>query len=98
VALSADGRLLLFGDLAEVKRQRGVNAMQVQARDIPDDLTNDGPEVLRKGIVEFAIEDGRTPDTILRSYLDAEIERFELSLPSLNDIFAQEVSRAWAVP
>ncbi|MCY4087447.1 MAG: DUF4162 domain-containing protein [Actinomycetia bacterium] len=99
VTLFADGRLLLLGDLAEIKRQRGAYAMQVQARGIPDDLTNEVPEVLRKGVVEFAIEDGRTPDTILRSYLDAgiEIERFELSLPSLNDIFVQEVSRARAV-
>lgn len=99
VALIVDGRLLLFGDLAEIKRQRGANAMQVQARGIPNDLANDVPEVLRKGVVEFAIEDGRTPDTLLRSYLDAgiKIERFELSLPSLNDIFVQEVSRARTV-
>ena len=46
------------------------------------------------------MEDGRTPDTILKSYLDAgiNVERFELSQPSLSDIFSQEVARARAVP
>jgi ABC-2 type transport system ATP-binding protein len=99
VALIAEGRLLLFGDLAEIKRQRGANSVQVQARRIPDDLADIQSEVPRNGVVEYAIEEGRTPETILRSYLDAgiEVERFELSLPSLNDIFIEEVSRARAV-
>jgi ABC-2 type transport system ATP-binding protein len=99
VALIAEGRLLLFGDLAEIKRQRGANSVQVQARRIPDDLADERNEVPRNGVVEYAIEEGRTPETILRSYLDAgiEVERFELSLPSLNDIFIEEVSRARAV-
>jgi ABC-2 type transport system ATP-binding protein len=96
VALIADGRLLLFGNLAEIKRQRGANSVQVQARRMPDDLADGRTEVPRSGVVEYAIEGGRTPETILRSYLDAgiEVERFELALPSLNDIFIEEVSRA----
>ncbi len=101
VALIADGRLLLFGDLAQIKRQRGANSVQIQAGRIPDDLANARKKVARigVGIVEYAIEDGRAPETILRSYLDAGIavERFELSLPSLNEIFIEEVSRARSV-
>jgi ABC-2 type transport system ATP-binding protein len=99
VALIADSRLLLFGDLYEIKRQRGANSVQVQARSTPGDLVNGKGEVLRNGVVEYAIEDGRTPDAILRSYLDAgiEVERFEMALPSLNDIFIEEVSRARAI-
>ena len=82
VALIADSRLLLFGDLYEIKRQRGANSVQVQARSTPGDLVNGKGEVLRNGVVEYAIEDGRTPDAILRSYLDAgiEVERFEMAL------------------
>ena len=99
VALIADGRLLLLGNLSEIKRQRGTNSVQVQARGIPDDLTNERNEVPHTGVVEYAIEEGRTPETILRSYLDAgiEVERFELALPSLNDIFIEEVSHARSV-
>ncbi|MDP6756991.1 MAG: ATP-binding cassette domain-containing protein [Chloroflexota bacterium] len=99
VALIAEGRLLLLGDLAEIKRERGANSVQVQAGRIPDDLADGQKEIPRNGVVEYAIEAGRAPETILRSYLDAgiEIERFELSLPSLNDIFIEEVSRASSV-
>jgi ABC-type uncharacterized transport system ATPase subunit len=73
--------------------------VQVQAGRIPDDLANARKEVPSKGVVAFAIEEGRSPETILRSYLDAgiEVERFELSLPSLNDIFIEEVSRARSI-
>jgi ABC-type uncharacterized transport system ATPase subunit len=73
--------------------------VQVQARRIPDDLADGRNEVPRSGVVEYAIAEGRTPETILRSYLDAgiEVERFELALPSLNDIFIEEVSHARSV-
>jgi len=99
VALIAESRLLLLGDLAEIKRQRGANSVQVQARRIPDDLADGRNEVPRSGVVEYAIAEGRTPEAILRSYLDAgiEVERFELALPSLNDIFIEEVSHARSV-
>jgi ABC-type uncharacterized transport system ATPase subunit len=74
--------------------------VRVQARYIPDGLANGRNRVIRDGVVEYAMEDGRTPDTILKSYLDAgiNVERFELSQPSLSDIFSQEVARARAVP
>ena len=100
VALIVDGRLTLLGDLAEIKRQRGAKSMQVHARDVPDCLANGRNRVIRDGVVEYGMEDGNTPDTILKSYLDAgiDVERFELSQPSLSDIFSQEVARARAVP
>jgi ABC-2 type transport system ATP-binding protein len=99
VALLAEGRLLLFGELAEIKRQRGANSVQVKASRIPDDLADARKEVTGNGVVAYPIEEGRTPETILRSYLDAgiDVERFELALPSLNDIFIEEVSHARAV-
>jgi len=99
VALIAEGHLLLLGDLAEIKRQRGANSVQVQAQGIPDDLADVQKEVLHNRVVAYAIEEGRAPETILRSYLDAgiEVERFELALPSLNDIFIEEVSHARSV-
>ena len=38
VALIADGRLILFGDLAEIRRSRGANAVVVEAPSHPDGL------------------------------------------------------------
>ena len=100
VALIVDGRLALLGDLTEIKRQRDAKSIQVHARGVPDGLANGRNRVIRDGVVEYAMEDGRTPDTILKSYLDAgiDVERFELSQPSLSDIFGQEVARARTVP
>ena len=100
VALIADGRLVLLGNLAEIKRQRSAKSVRVQARCIPDGFDNGRNKVIRNGVVEYAMEDGNTPNTILKSYLDAgiDVERFEVSQPSLSDIFNQEVTRARAVP
>jgi ABC-2 type transport system ATP-binding protein len=98
VALIADSHLLLYGELDQIKRKRGANSVQVQAHGIPAGYRNGRKELPANGIVEYAIGEGRTPEMILRSYLEAEIpiERFELLLPSLNDIFIEEVSRARA--
>jgi ABC-2 type transport system ATP-binding protein len=99
VALIADGCLLLHGDLAEIKRQRGANSVHVKARRTPDDLVDGQNMYPSNGVVEYLIKDGRTPETILRSYLDAgiNIEQFEVALPSLNEIFIEEVSHARSV-
>ena len=98
VALIADGRLLLYGNLAEIKRRRGAHSVEVQASVVPADLAGASSRTLPGGTVDYTIDGDRTAESVLRSYLDAgiEVERFELSLPSLNDIFVEEVSRARA--
>ncbi len=96
VALIADSRLLLFGDLAEIKRERGVRSIEVQAKGVPADLVDADSRTRPGGIIDYALDNDRPPEAILRAYLDAgiEVERYEMSLPSLNDIFVEEVSRA----
>ena len=98
VALISDGRLLLYGNLAEIKRRRGASAVEVQAGGVPVDLAGASSRTLPDGTVVYALDGDRTAESVLRSYLDAgiDVERFELSLPSLNDIFVEEVSRARA--
>lgn len=96
IALISDGRLLLFGDLGEIRRERGVKSVQVQADGIPDELRGDCPRVLPDDTVEYDLVGDRTPERILQSYVAAgiRIDRFERMLPSLTDIFIEEVSRA----
>ena len=98
VALISDSRLLLYGNLAEIRRRRGANSVEVQASGVPAVLAGASSRTLPDGTVEYAIDGDRTAESVLRSYLDAGIavERFEQSLPSLNDIFVEEVSRARA--
>ncbi len=98
VALISDGRLLLYGDLAKIKRRRGAHSVEVQAAGVPPDLAGSMGKTLPGGTVSYELDGSRAAESILRSYLEAgiEVERFELSLPSLNDIFVEEVSRARA--
>ena len=96
IVLLADGKVLLFGDLAAIRRERGVRAVQVQAAGIPDDLVGDHPKVLADDTVEYEMGGDRTPEQILRAYASSgiRVDRFERVLPSLTDIFIEEVSRA----
>jgi ABC-2 type transport system ATP-binding protein len=95
VALIADSHLLLYGNLDEIKHNRGASAVRVRAPAIPP-LLNTRSSQPRHGDMEFAIGEGRTSESILKAFLDAGIpvERFELLLPTMNDVFIQEVSRA----
>lgn len=96
IALISDGELLLFGDLAEIRRERGVKAVQVQGVSVPAGLQSAHPRTLPDGSVEYDLDNGRTPDQILQAYVEAgiQVDRFERMLPSLNDIFIEEVQRA----
>lgn len=95
VALIADSRLLLYGSIDEIKRGRGARTVRVRAPEIPLTLQN-GHVSPTNGVMEFDITDERTSDAILRAYLDAGIpvEQFELRLPTMNDVFIEEVTRA----
>ena len=96
IVLISDGRLLLFGDLGDIKRARGVASVLVQADGIPEELRGHPHRVLPDDTVEYQIGDGRTPEQIFQAYAGSAIvvHRFERLLPSLNDIFIEEVSRA----
>jgi ABC-2 type transport system ATP-binding protein len=94
VALIADSRLILFGDLAEIRRSRGANDVVVEAPSRPDDLPAAQTHAGRAGMVEYRLSDDFTPEMILSSYASSGIvlSRFEQVLPSLNEIFIEEVS------
>jgi ABC-2 type transport system ATP-binding protein len=94
VALIADSRLLLFGDLAGIRRSRGANAVVVEAPGHPDSLPAGQKHAGRGGQVEYRLSDDLTPEVILNAYAAGGfvLSRFEQVMPSLNDIFIEEVS------
>lgn len=96
VLLIDQGRVLLYGNLAELKRERGASAVEVHADRVPDSLAHSVRTGGRNGAMEHMLEDGLTPDAVLRAYLDAgiQVEKFELMLPTLNEIFIEEVRGA----
>ncbi len=96
IALISEGNLLLFGNLSDIKLGRGVKSVQVRAAGVPDDLRNDNIKALQDGTVEYNIGERRTPEHIFQSYAASgiQVDRFERMMPSLNEIFIEEVSRA----
>jgi ABC-2 type transport system ATP-binding protein len=96
VALIADSRLILFGDLGEIRRSRGANAVVVEAPEHPSGLPGAQKHAGKGGQIEYRLSDDLTPEMILNAYSSNGIvlSRFEQVLPSLNDIFIEEVSSA----
>lgn len=96
VVLIDQGRVLLYGNLAELKRQRGASAVEVRAQRAPEALAKATRNSGRDGTVEHPLEGGLTPDGVLRSYLaeGIAVEKFEIMLPTLNEIFIEEVRNA----
>ncbi|MDP7254917.1 MAG: ATP-binding cassette domain-containing protein [Planctomycetota bacterium] len=96
IALISEGNLLLFGHLGEIRRERGVRSVQVRAAGVPDDLRSSHVKALADDTVEYDVTQGQTPEQIFRAYAASgiQVDRFERMMPSLNDIFIEEVSRA----
>jgi len=96
IALISAGKLLLFGDLGDIRRERGVKSVQVRASGIPDKLRDDNIKVLQDDTVEYQSNERRTPEQILQAYAASgiQVDRFERMTPSLTEIFIEEVSRA----
>lgn len=95
VLLINDGSALLYGNLMEIKRQHGTHTVQVAADREPADLTFPSKTNTGNGFYEYAVGQTTEPEQIIRAFLDAgiPIERYEVALPTLDEIFVEEVSR-----
>ena len=96
VALVSGGEVLLYGALDELKRARGIQNIRVTAPRQPADVPGVGNATVEDGQFEYLLTEGADPNAVLRSFLDdgIPVERFEVALPSLRDMFIEEVSRA----
>src|SRR4030042_4384613 len=89
VLMINQGQVVLYGGLAEIKSKFRNNAVIVEYEGDPGDITgiirrND----LKQG-VELVLDETTTPQQILERLVNkgVKVNRFELSTPSLNDIF-----------
>ena len=96
VLLINDGAVLLYGDLIDVKRARGAKKVRIAAAREPDALSGLASAEANAGYYEYSISDAVRPEQLIRSFLDAgiDVQRYEVVLPTLNEIFIEEVSRA----
>ena len=96
VVLISSGAVLLYGVLDELKRARGIQSIRVTAPRQPADVPGVSNAKVADGQFEYMLTDGVDPNTVLRSFLDngIPVERFEVALPSLREMFIEEVSHA----
>ena len=96
VLLIDAGTMLLYGSIIELKRSRGTRTVKIAADRRPESVAGVMEPMAVNGHFEYTLAAGSEPQAILRSFLDAQIpvERFEVALPTLNEVFIEEVSRA----
>ena len=94
--LISDGRVLVYGPILEMKQARAPRTITVVADRHPDDIPGVALVQSANGRYTYESQDGASADTVLRAFLDAGIavQKFEDALPTLNEIFIDEVSRA----
>jgi ABC-2 type transport system ATP-binding protein len=94
IVLIDHGRSVLYGKVSEIKRNFAGNAVTLQGHGNFEDL----PGVLHvhreNGSWQIGLQPGVSPQEIFRTLAlreDVTVERFEISQPSLEDIFVQTV-------
>jgi ABC-2 type transport system ATP-binding protein len=95
IVLIDEGRTVLYGDVAEIKRNFAGNSVTIEGQGNFVDLPGVAESRQQNGTWHLALELGTDPQTIFRSLAareDVWIERFELAEPSLDDIFVNVVA------
>jgi ABC-2 type transport system ATP-binding protein len=95
IVLIHQGRNVLYGDLAAIRRSHSGHAVRVRlAGDLPP-LAGVQAVVSHNDAVRLVLEPQTDPQDILKQLLDGDcaIEQFEIAVPSLDEIFIQAVSQ-----
>jgi ABC-2 type transport system ATP-binding protein len=94
IVLINRGRAVLYGPLAEIKRDYAPNAVQVRASHVPAGLPGVVEVEPENGSFNLALAEGTNPQAVLRALLDrgVEIQAFEVAPVPLEDIFVAAVS------
>jgi ABC-2 type transport system ATP-binding protein len=94
ILLINQGRAVLYGPLAEIKREYAPNAIRVRATYVPPDLPGVVEVEPDDGAFNLALAEGAGPQEVLRALLerDVEVQAFEVAPVPLEDIFVAAVS------
>ncbi len=89
------GQRLLYGGLNEIRRQYRSNAVIVESESPLPDLKGVVDRKVKGNTVELKLEVQATPQSVLEQLVASgvPVERFEVALPSLDDIFVQVVKK-----
>ena len=97
ILLVNQGRRVLYGNLAEVRRRFSGHEVLVQTSDPRPEILAGVPgvaEVLpHNGAIKLRLDDDTSPNQVLRALLaaDVDVHYFEIATPSLSEIFIRVV-------
>ncbi len=89
IVLINRGEVVLYGDVAQLKREFAGNAVILEGEGDFEALPGVLEARRRNGTWHLALEPGTAPQALFQTLAErqAEIERFEIAAPSLDDIF-----------
>ncbi len=96
IYLIADGRGVVEGRVADVRRAYAPNAVRFVSPDRVADLPGVAELRVEDGSYHAVLDEGVAPEAVLRELVqrDVRIDRFERALASLDDVFIQAVREA----
>jgi ABC-2 type transport system ATP-binding protein len=94
ILLINEGRDVLYGDLSEIRKSYASNAVLVRASGELPVLQGVEETQTSNGTVKFILEKGMSPQDILNHLSSQQvlIEKFEIAVPSLDEIFIRVVA------
>jgi ABC-2 type transport system ATP-binding protein len=95
ILLINEGRDVLYGGLNEIRRSYAGNAVLIRIRGEIPFIQGVKQSQNSNGSVKLILEEGTRPQDILHSLTEKEvaIEKFEVAIPSLDEIFIQVVEK-----
>jgi ABC-2 type transport system ATP-binding protein len=89
------GRAVLYGNLAQIKSKHRSNTVIVEPASELGQIAGVSEHRSRRGYVELVLDGHTTPEQVLQRLVSAgtPISRFEIAIPSLNEIFLEVVGK-----
>jgi ABC-2 type transport system ATP-binding protein len=93
ILLINDGVNLLYGDLAEIRKRFSGHAVVVRASSELPQLAGVKESARHNGDLKLTLMENTTPQDMLKDLAarDISLEKFEIAVPDLNEIFIRVV-------
>jgi ABC-2 type transport system ATP-binding protein len=95
ILLIDKGKVMLYGNLLDIQKQYAGSDVLLRTKEkLPDKINGVKEILLKNGSVVLKLEQGITPQQLLENLVaeNLQIEKFEVALPSLDDIFIKVVT------
>jgi ABC-2 type transport system ATP-binding protein len=93
ILLINQGKVVLYGELGEIRRRFSTGAVLVQTSEPLPEIPGVANREAINGMVRLHLDEKTAPRDVLKVLLahDIGIDKYEIAMPSLNEIFIQVV-------